>query len=92
LVTVYVYYRVSADALPALAPALEQAIAPLGGELSRRADEAGNHITLMERYALADEPSADWLGDMHRRMSHVLSGHLIGERHAEVFVKLPAPR
>lgn len=92
MVTVYVYYRVSADALPALLPALEQAIGPLGGAISRRADETGKHVTLMERYALAEAPSADWLDDMHRRMASALSSHLIGERHTEVFVGLTAPR
>jgi hypothetical protein len=92
VVTVYVYYRVSADALPALASALEQAIAPLGGALSHRADEPGKHITLMERYVLAEAPSAAWLDDMHRRMATALGGHLIGERHTEVFVNLTVPR
>lgn len=81
---VYVYYRVKAADVAAAV----QALAPLGCTASRRADDAGELVTLMERYALTDAPTAAWLADMHSRALAALGAFLQGQRHTEVFVEL----
>ena len=81
---VYVYYRVKA----ADVDAAMRALAPLGCALSRRADDAGELVTLMESYALTDAPTAAWLADMHSRALAVLGDCLQGQRHTEVFMDL----
>ncbi len=79
---VYVYYRVNkADVAAAV-----QALAQQGCTLSRRADEAGDLVTLMEHYALNDAPSAAWLAQMHAQALAALGACVQGERHAEIFV------
>jgi hypothetical protein len=82
VVAVYVYYRVKAADVQAAA----QALAPLGCAVSRRADNAGELVTLMERYALNEVPSPAWLAQMHARALAALGGVVQGERHTEVFM------
>lgn len=81
MISVYVYYRVNAaDAAIAM-----QALAPLGCAASRRVDDVGEWVTVMERYALHEAPSAVWLAQMHERAQAALGPMLRSDRHTEVF-------
>ena len=90
---VFVYYRVSAaDAAAAIAAVqvcqahFRLASPGLVCTLSRRADDAAEHLTLMETYAHADGVTAAVQRDIERQMRAALEAWLVGERHIEVFV------
>ena len=90
---VFVYYRVrAADAAAAIAAVragqahLRLSLPGLACTLSRRADDAAEHLTLMETYAHADAVTAAAQRDIERQMRAAIEAWLIGERHIEVFV------
>jgi quinol monooxygenase YgiN len=90
---VYVYYRVRpADAsaviaaVRALHARLQAAMPGLSCTLSRRAEQDGDLLTLMETYAHADGVPADWQGAIERGAQEQLAAWIVGARHVEVFV------
>jgi hypothetical protein len=83
-VSVYIYYRVDADDVSAAVHALRG----LGCTVSRRADESGAAVTLMERYSLDAMPTPAWLAHMHQSARAALAACHCSERHTEVFVDL----
>jgi Domain of unknown function (DUF4936) len=90
---VFVYYRVrAADAAEAIAAAqacqarLRLTLPGLACTLSRRAEDAGEHLTLMETYAHAGGVAPAGQRDIERQMRAAIEAWLIGERHIEVFV------
>jgi Domain of unknown function (DUF4936) len=92
-VQVFVYYRVhAADAALAIAAvtafqaSLLETIPGLAGTISRRVDDGGDLLTLMETYVLADGSSPDWQPEIERLAKEQLTAWIVGERHVEVFV------
>ena len=90
---VFVYYRVRAASAAAAIAAVQAGQADLrvtlpglACTLSRRADEAAEHLTLMETYAHATGVTAAAQHDIERQMRAALEAWLVGERHIEVFV------
>ena len=90
---VFVYYRVRvADGAAAIAAAqagqahLRVTLPGLACTLSRRVDDAAEHLTLMETYAHGDAVTAAAQRDIERQMRAAIEAWLVGERHIEVFV------
>ena len=92
---VYVYYRVRhADAaaliagVRAMQAGLQVALPGLICNLSRRAHDGAELMTVMETYARVDGVPAAWQRDIEQQAQRRLAAWIIGERHAEVFVPL----
>ena len=90
---VFVYYRVQArDAAAAIAAVrmfqndLLALMPGLNCTLSRRADDSGEQLTLMETYTNAEGVGAAWQRDIEQRAHDALAAWIVGERHVEVFV------
>ena len=90
---VFVYYRVrAADGTAAIAAVqagqarLKVTLPGLACTLSRRVDDAAEHLTLMETYARGDGVTAAAQRDIERQMRAAIEAWLVGERHIEVFV------
>jgi hypothetical protein len=89
----FIYYRVrAADATAAIAAAramqaeLQTVFAGLLCALSRRAEDRGDLLTLMETYAHVDGVPADWQHAIERRAQEQLGAWIVGARQVEVFV------
>ncbi len=63
--------------------------AGLVAHLYRRADEAGNTVTLMESYACAGGVAAALQAEIVAAGAHASAGWRLGERQVEVFDELP---
>lgn len=90
---VFVYYRVRAEDAAAAIAAVQACQARLRltwpglvCTLSRRADEAAEHVTLMETYAHADGVAAAARREIERELGTAVQAWRLGERHVEVFV------
>jgi len=90
---VYVYYRVRPTdaaaviaAVRALHASLRAAMPELSCTLSRRAEQDGDLLTLMETYAHADGVTGDWQRAIECSAHEQLAAWIVGARHVEVFV------
>jgi Domain of unknown function (DUF4936) len=91
--SLFIYFRVERESEAAVVAAVRElhaawpvAMPGLRCELLRRADEAGDVITLMETYAGDGGVSVEWQDRIEREASERLQPWLVGERHIEVFV------
>lgn len=89
----FIYYRVRAvDVEQAIAAVtsfqanLPASVPGLGWALSRRADETGEYVTLMESYRHAAPCADGWPHTIEQLALARLGRWIVGERHVERFV------
>lgn len=79
----------AAAGMAALQRALLDRHAGLVARLYRRADDAGDTVTLMETYACTGGVTAELQAEIVAAGARASAGWCLGERHVEVFDELP---